>query len=124
VDARRLDDPLHPDGRGRAAVVGDDEHTRDLIRAVLFTNPGERVNRPDFGCGLRTLVFAPSSDAIAGATELMVRAALQRWLEREIRVEEVQVRAEEATLTVLVTYIRRSDGMRQTTAFGSPGGAP
>ena len=78
-----LDYPLHLDGRGRAAVTGEDDHIRDLIHQVLFTNPGERVNRPDFGCGLMQLVFAPNSPELAATVQALVHAALQQWLPTE-----------------------------------------
>ena len=64
---------------------------RDLIEQVLFTAPGERVNRPEFGCGLKQLVFAPASDALAAATEQLVHGALIRWLDPVISVEKVAV---------------------------------
>jgi len=121
MDASYADSPLRIDGRGRTATTDADEHLRDMIRAVLFTSPGERVNRPDFGCGLRTLVFAPNSDALAGTTQLMVRAALQRWLEAELIVDEVLVEAQESTLTVRVAYTRRADGARLVDTFTGSG---
>ena len=76
-----LDYPLRVDARGRSASTSEDDHLRDLIEQVLFTSPGERVNRPDFGCGLKTLVFMPNSDALAAATQVLTKAALQKWLE-------------------------------------------
>jgi len=66
-----LDFPFRIDGRGRSGETDTDDHVRDLIWQVLFTSPGERVNRPDFGCGLKTLVFMPNSDALAAATQAM-----------------------------------------------------
>jgi phage baseplate assembly protein W len=110
---RYADAPLTLDARGRTARASEDEHVRDLIRAVLFTEPGERVNRPTFGCALKTLVFAPASDALASATQALVHGALQQWLEREIIVESVDVEADEAELRVNVVYERRSDGVRR-----------
>ena len=62
-----LDHPFHLDGTGRSASVGEDEHIRDMIEQILFTSPGERVMRPDFGCGLKQLVFMPASDALAAS---------------------------------------------------------
>lgn len=118
------DSPLRVDGRGRTATTGADDHVRDMIRAVLFTNPGERVNVPDFGCGMRALVFAPNSDALAGTTELMVRGALQRWLEAEILVERVAVEARDETLVVVVAYTRRADGVRRADRFATSTGGP
>jgi phage baseplate assembly protein W len=121
MERRDLDFPFHLDGRGRVATsTGADDHIRDLIHQVLFTNPGERVNRPDFGCGVKALLFMPNSDALAAATEVMVKGALQRWLEREIIVEKVQVRALDARLTVTVAYVVRADGLRRVDAFAAP----
>ena len=112
-----FDYPFHLDGRGRSATTDADDHVRDLIRQVLFTNPGERVNRPDFGCGLKRLVFMPNSDALAAATRVTVQGALQRWLEQVIQVEEVEVSAEEAQLGVTVVYRRLDTGERHIDRF-------
>lgn len=112
-----LDFPLHLDGRGRTAVTGDDDHVRDLIYQVLFTNPGERVNRPDFGCGVKQLVFMPNSDALAASTQAIVQGALQRWLEGVISVESVTVQSSEAELRITVVYTRRTTGQRFTEEF-------
>jgi phage baseplate assembly protein W len=105
-----LDFPFHIDGRGRAAETAEDDHIRDMIFQVLFTSPGERVNRPDFGCGLKQLVFMPNSDALASATQFLVQGALQRWLDPVIQVESVAVQAEESELRVSVVYSKRSGG--------------
>jgi hypothetical protein len=113
----QLDFPFAIDARGRTATTDDDDHIRDLIRLVLFTTPGERVNRPDFGCGLKQLVFAPASESLAAVTEQLVHGALLRWLDPVIAVEKVEVRAEEATLEVTVVYARRDTGERVTTTF-------
>jgi phage baseplate assembly protein W len=112
-----FDFPLSIDGRGRTATTGLDDHVRDMIHQVLFTSPGERVNRPDFGCGLKALLFLPNSDALAAATQTLVKASLQKWLELEIQVEDVQVRAEDSMLIVTVVYVRRDSGERRTDRF-------
>ena len=78
------------DARGRTAATSDDDHIRDMIEQVLFTTPGERVNRPTFGSGLLQLVFAPNSDALAATTQFLVQSALQQWLGEVIAVEDVQ----------------------------------
>jgi phage baseplate assembly protein W len=97
--------PSCGDGSGRTAVApSDDAHIRDLIAAVLFTVPGERVNRPDFGCGLLQLVFAPNSVELAATLQALVQGALQQWLGTLIRVEEVAADATDATLSVQVRY--------------------
>jgi phage baseplate assembly protein W len=112
-----LDQPFHVDGRGRAATTNVDDHVRDLIAAVLFTNPGERVNLPEFGCGLRQLLFAPNSSLLAPATEAIAAAALNRWLADWITVEKVEVSSEESTLNVRLTYIRRDTQERERVEF-------
>ncbi len=114
-----IDYPLNVDRRGRTATTTEDDHVRDLIEQVLFTAPGERVNRPSFGCGLRQLVFAPNSDALAAAAQVAVHGALQQWLGDLIEVEAVEVASEEATLTVTVQYVIRRSRQRQVARFGS-----
>ena len=118
---RYLDHPFHLDGRGRSALTDGDDHVRDLIYQVLFTSPGERVNRPDFGCGLKQMVFLPASDALAAATQVLVQGALQRWLERVIQVERVKVEARDERLTVTVVYRNLSDGARRLDLFTAAG---
>ncbi len=117
MDARFLDFPLHIDGSGRTAATDTDDHVRDLIHQVLFTAPGERVNRPDFGCGLKQLVFMPNSDALAASTQQLVQGALLRWLEELIVVEAVNVQATDSSLEVTVTYTRRDTGARHQDLF-------
>lgn len=112
-----FDYPFHLDGRGRSAETDDNDHVRDLIFQVLFTSPGERVNRPDFGCGLKQLVFMPNSDALATSTQAIVHGALQRWLERVIKVESVTVESVDAQLKVTVVFIRLTTGERSTEEF-------
>lgn len=120
TDLSYLDFPFAVDARGRTATTDADEHVRDLILQVLFTNPGERVNRPEFGCGLKQLVFAPASDALAAATEQLVHGALIRWLDPVISVERVAVAVEEATLEVTVVYRLRETGEQRQDVFRHP----
>ncbi|MET0463432.1 MAG: GPW/gp25 family protein [Chitinophagaceae bacterium] len=101
--------PLHFDNNNRTAEASDDRHIRDLIAQVLFTNPGERVNRPDFGCGLMQLVFEPNSDQVAIATQFLVQGSLQQWLGDLIEVKSIEVLSEDSRLEVSVTYtVRRT----------------
>ena len=79
-------------------VADDDRHIRDLIEQLLFTNPGERVNRPEFGSGLGQLIFAPNSPELATAVQFLVQGALQQWLGDLIAVERVQVDAVDSAL--------------------------
>jgi uncharacterized protein len=93
-----------------------------MIYQVLFTNPGERVNRPDFGCGLLQLVFEPNSEALATATQFLVQGALQRWLADVVQVEQVAIISEDERLAVDVVYVRLDTGQRQRDLFVSPAG--
>src|SRR5713226_4601523 len=95
VKTMNLDYPFRFDGRDRTADTDDDDHIRDLIEQVLFTAPGERVNRPDFGCGLQRLVFAPNSPELASATQFLVQGALQQWLGDLIEVNDIQVESDD-----------------------------
>ncbi len=116
-----LDVPFRIGAAGRTASTDDDDHVRDLILQVLFTSPGERVNRPDFGCGLKAMVFAPAGEAAAAATQVLVKGALQKWLQDEIEVHEVSVGAVESRLTVTVAYRRRIDGELRAERFSVGG---
>lgn len=103
-----LDFPFRIDPRGRSAEVFADDHIRDMIEQVLFTVPGERVNRPDFGCGLLQLVFAPNSDALAAAVQMTAQGSLQQWLGEFIEVDKVEVETREVSLQVSVHYLVRA----------------
>lgn len=113
--------PLMVDGAGRIAVAGDDDHVRQMIEQVLFTRPGERVMRPDFGCGLLDLVFEPNSELLAAAAETRVRGALQRWLGDVADVRDVRVRAQDERLVVEVVWVRLLDGASREARFPAPG---
>jgi|SRR5262249_44828015 len=102
-----VDYPYHFDSRGRTAETDDDDHIRDLIEQVLFTVPGERVNRPTFGSGVMQLVFAPNSDTLAAATQVSVQASLQQWLGSLVQIEQVSVESDDATLQLTVQYVVR-----------------
>ena len=117
-----LDYPFRVDGRGWVATTGDEDHLRDLIHQVLFTNPGERVNRPDFGCGLLQLVFMPNSDALAAATQFTVQGALDQWLGDLIEVQQVNVTSEDARLQVEVVYRRIGEAAPRQVLFTTPAG--
>lgn len=109
--------PFEIDGRGRVAQTPYEAHVRQMIEQVLFTNPGERVNRPDFGCGLLQLVFAPNNQELATATQFLIEGALNTWLNDVILLEAVQVEADESRLVVLIQYIVRLTQQRQVSQF-------
>ena len=118
----QLDYPFQFDGRGRTTETNSDGHIRDLIEQVLFTAPGERVNRPTFGSGVMQLVFAPNSDALASATQQLVQGALQQWLGDLIQVQSVDVQNEDATLRIQIQYIVRRTQQAQVAQFTRGGG--
>ena len=97
--------PYRVDARGRTAGADLDAHVRDLIEQVVFTSPGERVNRPTFGSGALQMVFAPNSDALAAAAQFTLQGALQLWLGDRARVEAVQVENDDATLRITIQYV-------------------
>jgi len=115
--------PYHIDGRGRSAEAAEEIWIRGLIEQVLFTLPGERVMRPDFGSGVMQLVFAPNSDVLAATTHMLVQGALQQWLGELIVVEAVSVEAEDSTLRVTVQYVIRRTAARETQTFVQGGAA-
>jgi phage baseplate assembly protein W len=115
--ARFLDYPygIAADGAARTTTGGD--HLRDLIVQVLFTNPGERVNLPEFGVGIQRLVFAPNSSALLATTQFLVSVNLSRWLGDRINVERVDVSSvagEEETVTIEIGYVEKRTQERQT----------
>jgi Bacteriophage baseplate protein W len=112
-----IDFPFHFDSSGRSAATDDDDHIRDMIEQFLFTETGERVNRPDFGSGLLQLVFTPNSPELASALQFTIQAGLQHWLADVIEVQGLQVTSEDSTLRVLVQYVVRRTGDQRAQTF-------
>jgi uncharacterized protein len=125
VPGTHLASPLALDGRGRTEQADEDRYLRGLIEHVLFTRPGERVMRPDFGSGVDALVFTPAGDELAQATRGLVHGALQRFLGDLLRVEEVTVVASDARVDVTVTFsplrAPAGDPPRVVQVAGGPG---
>ena len=115
-----IDFPLHFDSRGRTAATDYDEHVRDMIEQLIFTNPGERVNRPDFGSGLLQLIFAPNSPELAATVQFTLQAAIQRWLGDVIELRDLDVQAVDSTLTIDIKYLVRRTNEEQTATFTRP----
>ena len=110
--------PYKIDGRGRTRQArrdeDNDEYIKGLIEQVLFTAPGERVMRPDFGSGLQQLLFSGNSPELAATTQMLVQAALQQWLGNLIVTESVSIEAVDSALHVEVIYsVRRSQKQYQ-----------
>lgn len=109
--------PFRIDRLGRTALADEETYIRQLIEQVLFTQQGERVNRPTFGSGLMQMVFQPVSDQLTTAVQFLVQGALQQWLGDLIVVEEVAVAAVDSTLEVTVRYLVRRTQERRTANF-------
>jgi phage baseplate assembly protein W len=110
-----LDYPFHF-SHGASAITGADDHVRDMIEQLLFTQPGERVNRPDFGSGLMQMVFAPNSPELAATLQFTLQATLIQWLGDVIEVLALEVTAQDARLQIRVTYALRG-ALPQTVQF-------
>jgi uncharacterized protein len=103
----RIDAGAHQVGRAAYSA-----HVDQLIRQLLLTSPGERVCLPEFGCGLRRLVFAPQTDALAATVRIQVQQAINRWLSDQVQLTDVNVLAgadpsnglDEGTLLITVSY--------------------
>ena len=118
-----LNFPYQFDGRGRTQEAALQDYVNQLVEQVLFTSPGERVNLPDFGSGLLQLPFAPNSQEMAAATQFAVQGALQKWLGSYVKVQSVTATAEDATITVTVSYVALSTDVPQVQTF-TYGGNP
>lgn len=116
-----IDFPFHFDAHGWTATTDDDDHIRDMIEQLLFTNPGERVNRPDFGSGLLQLVFAPNSPELAAALQFAMQGALQRYLGDLIALQNLEATAEGPALRVVVNYVVRRTGESRSETFQRSG---
>ena len=115
-----IDFPYRIAADGRTAPTNDAEHVRDMIEILLFTHPGERVMRPDFGTGLLQYVFAPNSPELAATLQVTLQAALTRWLGDLIDLREAAVESTEAELRVTLNYVLRSTGEVRQDTFTRP----
>lgn len=112
-----IDYPFDFDSRGRTRLTGRADHIRDMIEQLLFTNPGERVNRPDFGGGLLNTIFEPNSDALGATLQRTAQAGLQQYLGDLITVQVLVTSTEDAVLKVEVRYIDNQSGEARTESF-------
>ena len=115
-----IDFPFHFDSRGRTAECDDAAHVREMLEQLLFTNAGERVNRPEFGSGLMQLIFAPNSPELAATLQFTMRAAVQQWLGDVLDLQSLDVTSEDSTLRISISYaLRRTGEMRTDTIVRS-----
>jgi len=90
-----------------------DSYIKQLIRQVLLTNLGERINRPDFGCNIKSMVFDLNNPATSTFGKTIVYQALTRWLSSYIKTEAIEVLSEESTLYVSVEYTVIANGEKR-----------
>lgn len=101
-------------GRGRLAEEEDyAAHVEQMMFQVLFTAPGERINRPDFGCGIRRLVFAPNSEVSAALAQVTIFQALTRWLGTAITVNDVKALSIDERLEITIAYTLKTRSERR-----------
>ncbi|MDX8034352.1 GPW/gp25 family protein [Lentzea sp. BCCO 10_0856] len=107
---RGLSFPVRTDATGSVALVGGDREIVESIRLILATAPGERPMRPEFGCAIHDLVFAPADSTTAGQIAYEVRQSLERW-EPRVDVTDVVVdfaEADNGTLLIDIRYTLRT----------------
>jgi phage baseplate assembly protein W len=90
-----------------------EKYVAQLIRQVLLTAPGERPHRPDFGAGLRRMVFSPNDDAAVGLVQTTVFQNLNQWLGMLITVDDVRATSSDSRLDVTILYTLKARGTRQ-----------
>jgi Bacteriophage baseplate protein W len=113
-----LNFPYHLDPRGHTVVTRDrNDHIRQMLRQLLFTRPGERVNRPDFGCGLNDLVFEPNRGRLAAALEVTVVTSVGQWLGDVIQLQSVDIDNQDENLVVNIGYRIKSTGEQSHTTI-------
>lgn len=113
-----LSAPYRVDTTGRSAMTDDArQHARDLIEAVLFTAPGERVNRPDFGSGLLDMVFDTNNQALETAGDFLIQSAIQKHLSEVLTVTQLSLRRDEGMLEITLSYVLRATGEPVTDSF-------
>ncbi len=115
-----IDFPYRIAINGRTATTLRSEHIRDMIKQVLFTSPGERVNRPTFGSGLNQLVFEPNSVELISTVQFLVKGSLQEWLSDVIEVGEVNIDVTDSTLSVHIHYLEIGNPLSQEVTFQKP----
>jgi hypothetical protein len=127
-NGRHLAFPFRIGSDGRtAAPASDAEHVRDELLQLLLTSPGERLFLPEFGGGVRRLVFEPASDVLRGVVKARITQALSRWLGHRLTVELIDVRfGDEAAVpgTTPESLLDRLTGGLEVTVKYRPAGSP
>lgn len=114
---RYLEYPYGVSGRGVPNTTDPTSHLQQLILQVLFTNPGERVNLPQFGAGIQRLLFAPNSDALRTSAQFVISTSLSQWLGDRIDVQQVSVTSDpgyEEQVNIEIIYVVKQTQQQQT----------
>jgi phage baseplate assembly protein W len=112
-----IDYPFHFNSKGQTANTGKEDHIHDMIEEFIFTSPGERVNRPDFGSDIIQMVFAPNSPELATALQYTIQAGLLQYLGDLIEIQALQVTSDDSVLNVFLSYTIRQTGEQRTDTF-------
>lgn len=107
--------PYKTDAAGATATCTYSEHVKQMVRQLLLTSPGERVNRPTFGCGFGQLLFEPNTEVLAATLQLLVQSSLQQWLGHIIDVVSVEIASADSELQLTVQYVIRSTATQDKT---------
>jgi uncharacterized protein len=89
-----------------------DRHVREMLMQLLLTNPGERIHRPEFGCGIRRLVFSPLNESSASLAQVTVLNALERFMSSVIDTERVDVEFRQEAARIKIVYRLKTTGSR------------
>ena len=112
-----IDYPFRFNRQGRTAATTYADHIRDMVAQLLFTVPGERVNRPGLGSGLLQMVFEPNSPELAATLQVLVQSNLNQYLGELIQLEAVEVKSQDASLIITVRYLIRRTQEQRTEEF-------
>lgn len=113
--------PYRITAQGRTGTADQAAYAASLVEQVVLTTPGERINRPDFGAGLRQLVFVAPTSELLTTSEFLIQGALVQWLSDMIAVESVSVAMEDVDLVIEVVYRLAAEQQRITQTVRSPG---
>lgn len=97
--------PYRVEFSGATTTVDLSTYVSQLVRLVLQTDPGERVNRPTFGGGLKQLVFAGMTPQLLAAAETLIHGTLMQWLSDVIAIQGLTVTGQDSEVLVTLTYV-------------------
>lgn len=97
-----------------------DAHVREMLFQLLLTDPGERVNRPDFGCGIRRMVFSPLNESAASLAQVTILNALETFLSSVITTDRVDVEFHDETAEIKIVYTSKTSGEQRALSMEVP----